>query len=79
MAYEKKISDNASTFCCNALMFRTLQALEESKYDIPYIYLHLPCTVRAVSGIQNFDESKYLALVSRTQEMLVIISGYYRQ
>lgn len=34
-------SHDAGTFCCNALMFRTLNAIEKQKCEIPYLFLHV--------------------------------------
>lgn len=36
-----RISRDAGTFCCNALMFRTLNVLELSDEEIPYLFLHV--------------------------------------
>ena len=44
MAHEPEVSTNANAFCCNALIFRTLQAMERIDCNIPYIYLHFPCS-----------------------------------
>ncbi|MFA5000506.1 MAG: hypothetical protein WC545_04060 [Patescibacteria group bacterium] len=52
--FERKLSESAGTYCCNALMYRVLSNLEPSS-NIPYIFLHIPCSAEAVAGIDNFN------------------------
>ena len=58
ISHESEISIDANSFCCNALMFRTLQVIQLESCEIPYIYLHLPCSKHAIEGISNFDKKK---------------------
>ena len=71
--YEPEVSTDANAFCCNALIFRTLQALERRGCRIPYIYLHLPCTAKAVKEIPGFDDNKDLTSVKRVHEILHVL------
>lgn len=41
-------SHDAGTFCCNALMFRTLRALQKNDLDIPYLFLHVSPSIELV-------------------------------
>jgi len=75
--HESEISTNASTFCCNALMFRTLQAIQVAKCSIPYIYLHVPCSRQAVEGISNFDKEKCLISTYDIEDMLAVLAICY--
>jgi len=67
----------ANAFCCNALIFRTLQAIRETKYNIPYLYLHLPCSAAAVEGVSSFKKENYLTSTCQIKEILNIIAMLY--
>lgn len=71
--FEEKISTNAGSFCCNALMYRTLTALQPIN-NTPYLFLHLPCTAEAVEGMAGFDKNKYLIDSKTLKEILIIVS-----
>lgn len=79
IVYEPEISINANSFCCNALMFRTLQAIQVEHDNIPYIYLHLPCSQQAIKGIADFDKTKHLISIYDVKAILTIFSKYYKQ
>lgn len=70
---ESQISTNAGNYCCNALMFRTLVALVENKCDIPYLFLHVPCSFEAVKNISNFDKNKDIISLETLKRSLEII------
>lgn len=72
LAYEDRLSSDANNFCCNALMFRTLQALRESQCEIPYLFLHVSCSEGAIKGIEDFDKNKYLVSVEELERALLI-------
>lgn len=67
------LSGDAGTFCCNALMFRTLLSLQKNKCDIPYLFLHIPCSKEAVKNIPNFDQSKDLMSLEKLEKVLAVI------
>jgi pyroglutamyl-peptidase len=50
-----EISDNAGSYCCNALMLRVLRALEGSSRRLPFLFAHVSCTEQAVSMVPDFD------------------------
>lgn len=79
VVYETEISTDANAFCCNALMFRTLQAMQESEYDIPYIYLQLPCTANAVKNLPKFDKNKHITSVCQVSQILSIFTLLYKR
>lgn len=66
-------SANAGNFCCNALMFRTLAALQKSKCEIPYLFLHTPCSPGAVKNISDWDLTKDLMSLEKLAKVLEII------
>jgi len=72
--FEEEISQNANTYCCNAIMFLTLQALKAHRSAIPYFFFHIPCTAASVKSVVDFDPKKKLIsqekLVSGTQIIL---------
>lgn len=68
--YESEISVNANSFCCNALMFRTLQALESSGCSIPYIFLHVSCSPESVEGVANFNSNNHLISIGDLKDIL---------
>ncbi|MCF7860095.1 hypothetical protein K9M09_00525 [Patescibacteria group bacterium] len=78
ITYEPKISTDANSFCCNALMFRTLQAIQLEDCSIPYIYLHLPCSRHAIEGISDFDEKKHLISIYDVEDILTILAMHYK-
>ena len=43
------LSSDAGTFCCNALMFRTLVSLRKNNCEIPYLFLDIPCSIDSMS------------------------------
>lgn len=77
ITHESKISTDANSFCCNALIFRTLQAIQIERCKIPYIYLHLPCSHHAIEGILNFDKKKHLISIYDIEDILTILSMHY--
>lgn len=76
--FENKVSTDAGTFCCNALMFRTLFALENRHCNIPYLFINVPCTKKATQDIPDFDHRKELTTASRVIAALLVISVFAR-
>ncbi len=74
LEHEPKISYTAGTFCCNALMWRTLSAINAARYAIPYIFLHLPCTLSASRGVPGFSKKNHLTSVHQAREILAIFA-----
>ncbi len=72
LVHEDSLSGDANNFCCNALMFRTLQALNEVQCEIPYTFLHVSCNKEAVKGIKNFSKRKYLTSIEELEKALLI-------
>lgn len=78
LVHEDSLSRDSNNFCCNALMFRTLQALNEAQCEIPYLFLHVSCSEEAVKGIKGFDMRKYLTSVQDLEKaLLVFINSLY--
>lgn len=75
--YEEKISQNACNFCCNALMFRVIWAMKQTNLDIPYIFLHVPCTPRSVMGLPKGEKRKYLTSIYQVRKILDIFCSSY--
>ncbi len=59
ISFEDKISEDAGTYCCNALMFLLAQALKDNS-RISQFFFHVPCTHSSVFGISDFDKTKLL-------------------
>jgi len=72
LAYEEEISQDAGAFCGNALMFRTLKLMQYER-EIPYLFLHLPCTAEAVKNIPDFSKDKYITSLPLIAKILTII------
>lgn len=69
-------SNDAGNYCCNALMFRTLVALDEGDCQIPYLFLHIPCSEGAVKNMPRFDKTKDLMSLEKMGKILTaIVSG----
>ncbi len=51
-----EFSYDAGAFCCNALMFRTLIAIEKKKTKIPYLFFHVNPTLK-VGDLKNIVEA----------------------
>ena len=58
MGMSFETSQDAGRFCCNALMFRVLRALEEKSQTIPFLFVHIPCTEEAIATISDFDRAQ---------------------
>jgi pyroglutamyl-peptidase len=63
-------SEDAGSYCCNALMYRTLRSMKECSLEIPFIFVHVPCTEEAVANMPGFDRSKKVLF---RQETLVTV------
>lgn len=72
--FEEDLSVDPGNFCCNALVYRTLSALKAFD-NIPYLFLHIPCTAEAVEGVPNFDQTKDLIDFKTLKEILMIVSA----
>jgi len=68
-------SSDAGTFCYNALMFRTLAAIEKEDCKIPYLFLHVPCSAEAIKNIPDFDKTKDLMTLEKLEKVLAAILG----
>ena len=65
-----EVSNDAGAYCCNALMFRTLVAMRIKSLDVPYIFIHVPCTEEAIVGIPDFDRKRKILF---SQELLTVV------
>jgi len=52
--------------------------MQDNKYDIPYIYLHLPCTSNAIKNLREFDKNKYITSTDKVSQILSIFAMLYR-
>lgn len=78
LVFESEISSQANFFCCNALMFRILQAMEKRNYFPPYIFLHVSCSYKSVEGVSGFDRNKHLISLAELRDILAILVGCLR-
>jgi pyrrolidone-carboxylate peptidase len=67
------LSSDAGSFCCNALMFRTLASLRKNSCEIPYLFLHIPCSAEAVKDNPDFDRTKELMTLERLAGILSVV------
>jgi pyrrolidone-carboxylate peptidase len=78
LVHEDSLSGDANNFCCNALIFRTLQALNELQCEISYLFLHVSCSKEAVQGVKGFNERKHLTSVEELEKaLLIFITSLY--
>ena len=75
--FENQISTFPGNYCCNALMYRTLEAMELNLLKIPYLFLHIPCSSEAVEGLENFDFRKDLITMEELRKIMIVISESY--
>ncbi len=78
LVFEPEISLKANFFCCNALMFRVLRAMEKRNLSLPYIFLHVSCSYRSVEGVSIFDRNKHLMSLGELRDTLAILVGCLR-
>jgi pyrrolidone-carboxylate peptidase len=76
--YERRISTDAGNFCCNAVMFRILAAMEKYDCRIPYLFAHIPCTAEAVKTIPDFDQEKILMTKQQLKNTFVVLASFFR-
>ena len=79
---EFEVSQNAGGFCCNALMYLTLCAMERRKKRLPFLFGHVPCSPQAVRGIplEQFDSGKKVLIKEgMLKEMLEVILQNFTQ
>lgn len=69
-----EISNNAGTYCCNALMYRTLQHMQEWSIKIPFIFAHVPCTEESIANIVGFDRKSKILV--RQEELVVVVEKF---
>lgn len=76
--FEPTISEYAGNYCCNALIFRTLQAMEHFQCHIPYIFLHVSCTRSSIRLIPDFDKNKTIIGEQQLRDVVsVVLNSYY--
>ena len=71
--YEKTISSDAKSFCCNALIYRVLAYMAELEIKIPFLYLHVPSTQASIAGIKDFDPRKTIIREDQLEELIKIV------
>lgn len=62
--------DNIGTFHSNALRFRTLNAIEKQKTEIPYLFLNVPCSFRAIQKLPDSGSYSNLMSLGRLKKIL---------
>jgi pyrrolidone-carboxylate peptidase len=75
--FEREISFDAGTYCCNALMYRMLNAMQDAQLKIPFLFAHVPCTEESVSGVADFDRTKNLIRQEQLEEVVGILLQSY--
>lgn len=75
--FESEISFDAGTYCCNALMYRVLDAMEISGLEIPFLFAHVPCTEESILGVADFDRQKTLIKQEQLKKGVEVILQSY--
>lgn len=57
---EPALSSNAWNFCCNAMIYNVLYAMQSRWVDLPFLFVHCSCTSWAIANILDFDKTKTL-------------------
>lgn len=68
---EDTISVDAGAYICNALIYRTLQAMEKEGLKIPYLFIHTACTEESVRTIITFDREKKVLI--KNEDLLTML------
>lgn len=57
-------SNDAGGFCCNHLAYQTVSAqlFRGAWSDIPFIFMHIPCSPEAISDIEAFRSARKVAM-----------------
>lgn len=77
--FEDEISNNPGYYSCNGLIYRTLLAMQQKNLNIPYLFVHFPCTEESIQFITDFDrEKKILIKKELTLKALEIILKSYK-
>ena len=66
-----EMSTNAGRYCCNALMFRVLRALESFPVQPPFVFAHISCTEEAICKIPDFDRADKVLLCQSELQTIV--------
>ncbi len=66
-----EISEDAGSYCCNALMVRVLRALEDFSLHLPFLFAHVSCTEAAIAKIPDFDRKNKVILCQEDLPMIV--------
>ena len=76
---EQEISDNPGFYSCNGLIYRTLLSMRENNLNIPYLFVHFPCTEESIEMIPDFDrKNKMLIKKELTLKALELILKSYK-
>jgi len=77
--FDANISDDPGQFCCNALIYRMLRAMQKEQLKIPYLFVHNACTKEAIELIPDFDrKNKTIIKKEDMKKALEIILQSYK-
>lgn len=78
---ERGIND-ISHYCCNALIYRTLRAMEKFGVKIPFIFIHVPCTKKCLPPLppkqRTVRRTKVIIEQEKIKKGLEIVLGCYK-
>lgn len=75
--YEELVSTNAGNFCCNATMFRILQAMKVRNCFLPYIFVRISCTAKAIMTTPDFHKEKTLMTQTQINNAFFIFASFF--
>ena len=76
--FDSAISDDPGQFCCNGLIYRTVQALRKNKLTTPFLFVHCACTEEAIELIPDFDRKNKTIIKKEDmpKALEIILSSY---
>lgn len=71
--FEKEISVSPSYYCGNALMYRTLEALELHSCNIPYLFINVPYVVKPIP-----ETAQLIPTLETLRKIIAVASESYK-
>jgi pyrrolidone-carboxylate peptidase len=77
--FDLDMSESDVQYSCNNWMYRTICALKNHKLKIPYLFVHVPCTKRAIEFIPDFPFNKKILIKENDmiKALEIFLGSYY--
>lgn len=59
------VSSDPGRYSCNGMIYNVVRAMQEEELTIPFMYMHVNCSKKAVENIADFDPKKILITVEQ--------------